>query len=94
MTSQTYTRTTTPRKENATNFTDEGKPCRKFRWVVEIEVDEFWVMDGLDLSGDRMDEVMLNHFGFAKSDEIKCRVLRQPNPKLIREAQGYTPESV
>lgn len=86
----TYTRVLRPKLEEASNQMDDGKAARRFRWVVEIEVDEIWVADGFDLTEDRLEEMVLADLSFARSDEVAVKVLRTPDPAVIREAQGYT----
>lgn len=84
-----YTEIIEPSFDQATNFTDEGKPCRKFKWVVEIEVDEIWVMDGFDLSEERIKTMILRDLSQARNNEVNCRVLKTPDPEEIRKTQGY-----
>lgn len=84
-----YTETVCPSRENAAAFTDEGEPCRRFKWVVEIEVDETWVADGFDLTQERLHSMLMHDLSFARESEVACKILQTPDPKLIRDAQGY-----
>lgn len=61
----------------------------KFKWTVEIEVDEVWVADGFDLDNDRMNDIMLEHLSYATSSEVKCKVVKSPSVASVRKAQGY-----
>lgn len=61
----------------------------KFKWTVEIEVDEIWVADGFNLDNDRMQDIMLNELDFASSSEVKAKVIKAPSVASIRKAQGY-----
>lgn len=62
----------------------------KFKWTVEIEVDEVWVADGFDLDDERMNDIMLEHLSYATSSEVKCKVVKSPTVSSVRKAQGYT----
>lgn len=84
-----YTEVITPPEAKASNIFLDGKPSRKFKWVAEIEIDEFWVMDGLNLNNDRLQEILLSHFGYARSDEIKVKIIAEPDPNVIMDCQGY-----
>ena len=62
---------------------------KKFKWVVEIEVDEVWVADGFNLTEDRMHDIMCDALPFAYGFEIDTKVLDAPSNKRIAKAQGY-----
>lgn len=61
----------------------------KFKWMVEITVDETWVADGFDLTKDRAQEMVAKTLPYATNSEIKARVISTPDKKLIRKVQGY-----
>jgi hypothetical protein len=64
-------------------------PNRRFKWVVEFEVDESWVADGFDLNDDRAHEMIHRYVSYSYGHEVSGKVLRAPDPKAIRKAQGY-----
>ena len=66
-----------------------SKP-RRFKWTVEIEVDEKWVADGFDLTEERVVDMLQNDLRYAYESEVGARVLKAPSKKDIRVAQGYT----
>lgn len=61
----------------------------KFKWTLEVEVDETWVADGFDFHEDRVRELAEGLIAYAYPHEVKVRVLSAPDPKAIRKAQGY-----
>jgi len=61
----------------------------KYKWTVEIEVDPIWVADGIDLTSERMHEILMTYYGHVYSHEITCKTVKAPNPKRIRKEQGY-----
>ena len=63
---------------------------KTFKWVVEFEVTEDWVADGFDISQDRATDMMANALPYASGAEFKATVVKAPEPKLIRQTQGYT----
>ena len=62
---------------------------KRFKWIVEIEVDEKWVADGFDLTEDNIINRLQDMLPFAISDEISGKILKAPSKKAIRVAQGY-----
>ena len=82
-----YTKVVCPTYANASNILDNGKPSRKFKWLVEIEVDEYWIQDGLNIKNS-LQEALLEYYGYAKSDEIIVKFIKEPDPEIIKEAQG------
>lgn len=62
---------------------------RRYRWAVEIEVDETWVEDGFDLTDERATDIMAHTLRWARSDEFAARVLARPVDEAIAKAQGY-----
>jgi hypothetical protein len=61
-----------------------------FIWVVEFEVTENWVEDGFNLTRERAKDMIANALPFAHGSELNAKVIKAPNPKLIRKTQGYT----
>lgn len=63
----------------------------RFKWIVEFEVDKCWVEDGFDLNNDRALEMLANDLQYANVGiELGAKVLKTPDPKIIRKTQGYT----
>ena len=78
---------------HAVNFStsDEGKVKMKtFKWVVEFEVTENWVEDGFNISETRALNMLANALPYAYGSELSAKVIKAPDPKLIRKTQGYT----
>jgi hypothetical protein len=63
----------------------------KFKWTVEVEIDERWVADGFDLeNGESMEEMIKrSRLGYAYSHEVKCKVLTRPPDEAVAKAMGY-----
>jgi hypothetical protein len=67
-----------------------SKP-KKFKWTVEIEIDETWVADGYEATAERVQEAILCYsLGYAYDHEVKVKTLKAPSKAAIRAAQGYT----
>lgn len=65
-------------------------PKQKFKWVVEIEIDEIWVSDGYEATADNVKEAILGYsLGYANDHEVKTKLLKSPKSIAIRKAQGY-----
>jgi hypothetical protein len=63
---------------------------KKFKWVVEIEIDETWVADGYEAKADRVKDAILNYsLGYAYDHEVNVKVLKAPSKDRIKKAQGY-----
>lgn len=65
------------------------KPGTKFKWVVEFSVDESWIADGFDLTDERAKEMIEHTLPYSYGSETEARVLKSPNPTVIRHLQGY-----
>jgi len=62
----------------------------KFRWIVEIEVDEIWVADGFNLDRERLINMLGNELSFAVPEqEFNGRIITAPSEDEIMFAQGY-----
>jgi hypothetical protein len=59
-----------------------------FKWVVEFEVTENWVEDGFDIDEDRAQDMLANALPYAYGHELKAKVIKAPDPKLIKKAQA------
>ena len=62
---------------------------KTFKWIVEFEVTEDWVADGFDINQNRATDMMANALPYASGAEFKATVVKAPEPKLIRQTQGY-----
>jgi len=73
-----------------TNVTtnESGGKGKRFKWTIEISVDEIWVADGFDMTDDRATEMMLTELCWAGGHEVSAKVLETPKPERIRKAQG------
>lgn len=60
-----------------------------FKWTVEIEVNGVWVVDGFDLTEERLSRMVANELGYSYDNERRVRVVKSPDPQRIKEAQGY-----
>ena len=60
------------------------------KWIVQIEVDDSWVAEGVDLTRERMQD-MVGHGTGAHNSEIKVKIIHHPDVKVIRKLQGYAP---
>lgn len=67
---------------------------RKFKWVVELEVDESWVADGFDLDDERAHAMLCREIPYAYSWELKAKVLKTPSREAILRKQGYSEDSI
>ena len=61
----------------------------RFTWVVEFEVTENWVADGFNITQSRATDMMANALPYASGVEFKATVVKAPEPKSIRQTQGY-----
>lgn len=77
---------------------DVPNPNVRFKWVIEIEVNETWVADGFDMATEVGDErpgegavidMLQQRLPYARSDELGGRIIAAPDSQLIRKAQGY-----
>ena len=62
---------------------------KKFKWVVEFEVDESWVADGYDPDDEQMKEMLAQRLSGAYNHEIDAKIIKRPTDKSIVKAQGY-----
>lgn len=66
---------------------DSGE--KGFKWVVEFIVAESWIADGFNLDDERAKAMLAETLHYAYNTELDARVLKSPDPKAIRKAQGY-----
>lgn len=62
---------------------------KRFKWVVELEIDPVWVADGFDPANEQIETIMHNSLAYVRFDELKAKVLKRPADKDIARAQGY-----
>lgn len=65
------------------------KKPKKFKWVVEFQVDESWIADGFEMTDEVAFEMLSNQLGFAHYDELRAKVIKKPTGKSIRRMQRY-----
>ena len=67
---------------------------KKFKWIVEIEVDVLWVADGFNLDNDRASEMVRKELPYAYTSEVTAKVLKAPHVADIMKVQGYDNASI
>ena len=73
---------------------DAGHTCcdpepTRFVWTVEIEVSPTWVADGLDLTPERLHDLLTKALPYVRMSEIAVRAVSSPDPDAIAHEQGY-----
>lgn len=63
---------------------------KTFKWVVEFQVTENWVEDGFNMSEKRALDMLSNTLPYAYGYELSAKIIKAPDPKLIRKTQGYS----
>lgn len=62
---------------------------RRFKWVVEFEVDLTWVEDGFDLTDERALNMLSHDLSYAHIDtELGAKVLKAPKAMDLAKARG------
>jgi cytidylate kinase len=59
------------------------------KWTVEIEVSDWLVGDGLDLTDRVVQDAMARAFPYALGSEVKCKVVARPPDEVIAGMQGF-----
>lgn len=62
------------------------------RWVIEVNVADEWVADGIDLAEDdgvQLDRLLAEAYPYLSSSEVKGKVLEAPPADDIARLQGY-----
>ena len=62
---------------------------RTFKWTLEIEVSEYWVADGFDITEENVQDIADALLPYAIEGEYRVRILQAPDPETVRQAQGY-----
>lgn len=60
-----------------------------FEWTVKIRIDPTWVMDGFDLTDERLHDMITSDLQWAYPDEVEGEIVESPDPQRIRKVQGY-----
>lgn len=60
----------------------------KFKWTVEVEVDESWIADGFNLTRDRALQMISAVLPFADSKEYNAKIIEAPAKEKIEKAQS------
>lgn len=68
-------------------------PMKRFKWTVEIEIDETWVADGFDITDDRLLDIIAHALPYAYGHEFTGKVLSAPKRSEVLRAQGYEKEA-
>lgn len=63
---------------------------KTFKWVVQFEVTENWVEDGFNVTEASALNMLSKALPYAYGYELSAKVIKSPDPKLIRKTQGYT----
>jgi hypothetical protein len=61
---------------------------KKFKWTVEIEVDQIWVEDGFNLTEDRLNSMIGYELSYANGNEYKGTIIKAPKQSTIDKVQG------
>lgn len=62
---------------------------KKYKWTVEISVDDCWVADGFDMDDEKAQDMLADFMPYAHGSEIKAKVIKRPAKKSILKEQGY-----
>lgn len=60
-----------------------------FKWILELEVSEYWVADGFDITEENVQDIANAMNPYAIVGEYRVRILQAPAPETVRQAQGY-----
>jgi hypothetical protein len=60
-----------------------------FKWTIEIQVAEMWVVDGFALDDYSAVEMLAHALPYAYGHELKACVLTRPNDHEVAAAQGF-----
>lgn len=61
----------------------------KFKWTIEIEIDETWVADGFDATDARIHAMLANDLKYAFGHELGAKVVTRPPDEAVAKVQGY-----
>ncbi|MCK5606939.1 hypothetical protein KAR91_33865 [Candidatus Pacearchaeota archaeon] len=61
-----------------------------FKWTIEIQAHRDVVEDGLELTDDRARQMVEEGFPLCMGHDFKIKVVKRPDQREIRKAQGYT----
>ena len=69
----------------------EGK---RFKWLLEVEIPEYWVKGGFDFHEDTCTEVADAIINFAYHDKVMVRVVQAPDPIDLGRSQDHEEQPV
>ena len=61
-----------------------------FKWTVELQAHRDVVEDGLDFTDDNVHQMLEERFPLAMGSHFRAKVLKRPDRKEVRQAQGYS----
>ena len=59
------------------------------KWLVEFTVSDSWIQDGFELTDLLALDMLEGVLPYAHSNELKAKVIKFPDSKIIQELQGY-----
>jgi hypothetical protein len=61
----------------------------KLKWVIEIEIDETWVMDGFNLEDEQdIIDMLQDRLPWAHENELGAKILKAPRKETIKNLQS------
>ena len=57
-------------------------------WVVKISIDESWIVDGFEVTEENVKEAMQYCLPYAYDSEIKTKIMKRPDRKVIDKLQN------
>jgi hypothetical protein len=76
-------------KRKELSLMSDPDPKKFYKWTVELEVNAVWVADGFDLDDERALHILQAHLGYARSHELKARVIQAPDADEVAQEMGY-----
>lgn len=61
----------------------------KFKWTIEIEMDEHWVEDGFDMTDERVTDMLQAYMPHVYGHEVGGRVLKRPPDEAVAKMMGF-----
>lgn len=59
-----------------------------YYWTITIGVEPIWIADGLDLTADRVEEIMMHAYGHIRGDEFDITIDSAPDPDQMKAEQS------
>jgi hypothetical protein len=61
---------------------------KKFKWILEVEIDEIWVAYGYKATAENIKDAIMSHsLCYAYNQEVKVKQLSKPDKRSVDEAQ-------